>query len=69
MSVRQRIEEQRQEEARIRHLFEGKVVERVSLDDLAYGVLDDKGLVPIGSRWVGKQLVVECTVLKGGAKR
>ena len=68
MNARQRIEEQRQEEARIRHLFEGKVVERVSLDDLAYGVLDDKGLVPIGSRWVGKQLVVEC-VLKGGAKR
>jgi len=52
-------------DARMRHLFEGKVVERVSLDDLAYGVLDGKGLVPIGSRWVGKQLVVEC-VLKVG---
>ena len=53
----------------MRHLFEGKVVERVSLDDLAYGELDDKGLVPTGSRWVGKQLVVEYAVLKSEVKR
>jgi len=67
MSVRQRIEEQRQEEARLRHLFEGKVVERVKLDDLADWEEKHPGLVPTGSRWVGGQLVVEYSHIKGGA--
>ena len=56
-------------DARMRHLFEGKVVERVKLDDLADWEEKHPGLVPTGSRWVGGQLVVEYSHIKGGAKR